>query len=200
MTQISNRWPGAIIASHETQSLADLATATKADLRGADLRGANLSDANLSDADLRGADLRGANLSGANLSDADLRGADLRDADLSGANLSDADLRDADLSDANLSAANLSAADLSDADLSGCKQRVVRIQGSFHEINAINGDVRIGCKRGDISWWLEHFREVGIENGYTDEQITEYGLHLSHIAALVKLPWLGVTVTREVVA
>ena len=60
LREIKNRWTGAIIHSGETNTIAELAIANKANLSGV-----NLSDAGLSDADLRGADLRGADLSGA---------------------------------------------------------------------------------------------------------------------------------------
>ena len=75
LLEIKNRWTGAVIHSGEVNSIAGLATANKANLRGANLRGANLSDANLSGAYLRGANLSDAYLRGANLSDAYLSGA-----------------------------------------------------------------------------------------------------------------------------
>jgi hypothetical protein len=164
--EIINRWSGEVMHSGEVNSIAELAIS-----KSADLSAANLSGADLSGADLSGADLSAADLSGADLSGADLSAADLRVADLSGA----------DLSAANLRVAYLSA----------CKQRVIRIQGSRHEINAINGDVRVGCVRMPITEWLERYKTVGRAQGYTDEQVIEYGLHLKHIAALVALPWLG---------
>jgi hypothetical protein len=155
----------------------------------ANLRGANLSDANLSGANLRGANLRGANLRGANLSDADLSGANLIGANLRGANLSDANLRGANLIGANLRGANLSDADLRGANLSDALQRIVVIHGSRNVIVAIDGDVRIGCERHVIAEWLEQFEAIGQKQGYTPEQIAEYGLHLRHIAAVLALGW-----------
>ena len=115
----------------------------------------------------------------ADLSDADLRGANLR-----GANLSDANLSDANLSDANLRGANLIGANLRDA-----LQRIVVIHGSRNVIVAIDGDVRIGCERHVIAEWLEQFEAIGQKQGYTPEQIAEYGLHLRHIAAVLALGW-----------
>ncbi len=153
-----------------------------ANLRGADLHGADLHGANL-----RGANLSGANLSEANLSEADLRGANLSWANLSGANLSGANLRGANLSEADLREANLSWANLSGANVSGAKQLVMRIQGTFHEINVIDDDVRVGCERMSIKDWLTQYAEVGREAGYSDAQIAEYRLHLSHIAAVLAL-------------
>jgi len=106
------------------------------------------------------ADLSGANLRGANLSWADLRGADL----------SEADLREADLSGANLS---------------GAKQYVCKIQGSRHEIVAIDDDVRVGCVRKKLAEWITEYSAVGENNDYTKEQIAEYGMHLRHIKAVL---------------
>ena len=54
---IKHRYNGQFIAEGECESLAELASKCRADLRGADLSGA----------DLRGADLRGADLSGAKI-------------------------------------------------------------------------------------------------------------------------------------
>ena len=186
---IRNRWTGKVIESSKddetlrqaVQRIVRERDLSDANLRDADLRAANLSAANLRDADLRDADLSDANLRyadlrAANLSDADLRYADLRYADLSDANLRDADLRYADLSDANLRDADLRA-----------KQYVARIRGRRHEINIINGDVRIGCIRKPIAEWLECYEAVGAEAGYTAFEIAEYGLHLRHIDAVLKL-------------
>ena len=99
---IKHRYNGQFIAEGECESLAELASKCRADLRGADLSGAYLRGAYLRGADLRGADLRGADLSGADLRGADLSGAYLRGADLSGAYLRGADLRGADLSGAKI--------------------------------------------------------------------------------------------------
>ena len=50
--EIRNRWTGAVIHSGETNTIAELAVANRANLRGADLGGADLGEANLSGADL----------------------------------------------------------------------------------------------------------------------------------------------------
>jgi hypothetical protein len=80
--------------------------------------------------------------------------------------------------------ANLRGANLSDA-----LQRIVVIHGSRNVIVAIDGDVRIGCERHVIAEWLEQFEAIGQKQGYTPEQIAEYGLHLRHIAAVLALGW-----------
>ena len=190
MIDILNRWTGAVLRHSETadtiaEAVAD-AMASGASLSGANLSGANLRAANLRAADLSDANLSGANLSDANLSGADLSGANLSGASLSGANLRGADLRAADLSGADLRGADLSGADLRGANLSDAKQFIIRIQGSRHEINAIDDDVRIGCKRMPIAVWLESFADIWTAEGYTGQQVAEYGMHLRHIAALLK--------------
>ena len=123
---------------------------TRADLRGADLGGANLREADLSRADLYGANLRGANLRGANLSEANL----------SGANLYGANLREADLRGANLY---------------GAKQRIVQISTVRHQIVAIDDMVSIGCHKFKLTHWLEHYQQIGKEEGYSDAEIELYG-------------------------
>ena len=94
------------------------------------------------------------------------------------------DINRADLREADLCRANLHGADLHGADLHA-KQYILRIQGSRHEINVIDSDVRIGCKRYSLNHWLKLFASIGESEGYTPAQITEYGLHLSHIKALL---------------
>ena len=125
------------------------------DLRMTDLSGADLSEADLSRADLSEADLSEANLRGADLSEADLSGADLSEADLSEANLRGADLRRANLSDA-IGPFTI---------------------GSFgrHMAIAAGGYISIGCKRLTYDKWLEQYEGIGRRNGYTDEEIADYG-------------------------
>jgi len=72
MTEIRNIYGTAIATGDGT--IAEMAVANRADLRGANLRWDNLRGADLGGADLSGADLRGANLRGANLRGADLSG------------------------------------------------------------------------------------------------------------------------------
>ena len=158
----------------------------------ADTIAAAVAEALKADAHLSGANLSGADLSGADLSGADLSGADLGGANLSGADLSGADLGGSNLSGADFSGANLSWANLSGADLSGAKQAVLTIQGSQHQIVCVGGDIRIGCKRGSLAWWMEHYRQCGREVGYSEAQIVEYGLHLAHVES-----WLGLLASKE---
>ena len=120
----------------------------------ADLSGANLSWANLTGANLRGADLSGANLRGADLSEASLSGANLFEADLSGADLSGADLRGADLSEA---------------------KGVMVFQAGKHTAYATSAGIQIGCKWHDIPIWVEQYKAIGEEAGYTKAEIEDYG-------------------------
>jgi hypothetical protein len=61
------------------------------------------------------------------------------------------------------------------------------IQGSNHSICTPNkqGDVKIGCHTHHIDWWLENFGKVGQREGYSEEQIREYGLHLYHVKNII---------------
>ena len=150
---IKHRYNGQFIAEGECESLAELASKCRADLRGADLSGAYLRGADLSGAYLRGAYLRGADLRGADLRGADLSGADLRGADLSGAYLRGADLSGAYLRGAYLRGADLRGADLRGADLSGakidgheCNGQIVTLTSNEMSLIAFvtdTGDIRI---------------------------------------------------------
>ena len=82
--------------------------------------------------------------------------------------------------------ADLSSADLSSADLSYAKQKIILITGSRHSIYAIDGDIRIGCQRQSLEDWLKNYKDVGEKEGYTSEQIREYGLYLKAIAEILE--------------
>ena len=103
-------------------------------------------------------------------------------ANLNGANLRGANLRGADLREANLRGANLR-----EANLNGAKQHILRIQGSRHELNAVNDDVMIGCEWHPLAWWLEHYRAVGRQQEYTPQQIAEYRGYLAVVKHGLKL-------------
>ena len=126
-------------------------------------------DKNLTEADLRGANLREANLGGADLGRASLHEANLREADLGGADLGRANLREADLRGANLQEADLTWTDLY------AKQRIVQVISSGRQIIAIDDDVRIGCLRHPLAYWLEHYQAIGTQEGYSKAQIALYG-------------------------
>ena len=100
---------------------------------------------------------------------------DLRMTDLSGADLSEAGLSRADLSEADLSEANLRGADLRRANLSDAIGPFTI--GSFgrHMAIAAGGYISIGCKRLTYDKWLEQYEGIGRRNGYTDEEIADYG-------------------------
>ena len=160
----------------------------------ANLRGADLREANLRGADLRGADLHEANLRGANLHGANLHGANLDEANLHGANLDEANLREADLSGANLRGANLSEANLREADLRGANLRGANLSegatiiiGSRHVVTVYPDRVSIGCHTRTLAKWLDSYERIGAEEGYTTEQIAEYGEILNRVAKLYEV-------------
>jgi len=120
-----------------------------------------------------------ANLSGANLSGADLFGANL-----SGANLSGADLFGANLSRANLSGADLFGADLKETLLEG--KAILSFQFEKHIAYFMGIDeIVIGCHRHSINKWLEEFEIIGKTQGYTDKQITMYGMFIKQCATIL---------------
>lgn len=53
------------------------------------------------------------------------------------------------------------------------------IQGTRHRLCQSAPDwVMIGCEDRPIDWWLAHYRDVGKIQGYTPDQIKEYGAYL----------------------
>ncbi len=77
--------------------------------------------------------------------------------------------------------ADLSGANLRWANLSEAKQPVITIQGTRHQLITIGRDVHIGCRRRTLEKWLASFEEFGTNEGYTPDQIAEYGEHLHYI-------------------
>lgn len=66
-------------------------------------------------------------------------------------------------------------------------QKTIFLTGSRKTVNYYGMDIiHIGCIRKTISEWQEQYREVGEENGYSDEQIREYGSYIQMIAELHK--------------
>lgn len=147
----------------------------RAILNGAYLRKANLYKANLREASLYGADLRGADLSWANLSGAYLRRADLSEANLSRAYLREANLHGADLYGADLRGANLDRVDLH----STC---VFTFTLGQHSGFCYGEYIQIGCEHRSIKDWLQTYKEVGKEHGYTEDEIYNYGLLIKMLA------------------
>ena len=144
---------------------------------------ANLSYTNLRSADLRYADLSSADLRYANLRYADLRNTDLRYADLRNTDLRSADLRYTDLRYADLRNTDLRNADLRNTDLRYADLRETGIMTFNYEQNTAyytpDGSLIIGCICMPVSEWELGFKEIGKANGYTDEQIEEYGVFIS---------------------
>ena len=55
----------------------------------------------------------------------------------------------------------------------------LQIQGSKHYFNVCDvGKIRIGCILKSIDEWERDFEQVGKKQGYTEEQIREYGLYI----------------------
>ena len=65
--------------------------------------------------------------------------------------------------------------------------KTIFLTGSRNTVNYYGMDmIHIGCIRKTIAEWQERYREVGMENGYSDEQIQEYGAYIQMIAELHK--------------
>ena len=56
------------------------------------------------------------------------------------------------------------------------------ITGSAHTVNLVSyTQIAVGCKIHDFAYWLKNYKTVGKENGYTPEQIKEYGEILNYL-------------------
>ena len=68
----------------------------------------------------------------------------------------------------------------------GCKvPKSLFISASKHSVLYWGYDaIQIGCKKYTISEWQKHFREIGKAEGYSEEQIDEYGSYIDLIAKL----------------
>ena len=96
---------------------------------------------------------------------------------LSGADLSGANLFGANLFGANLAGADLFGANLSVADLSGAKG-IIRISGTRHEVFSTTKGIWVGCMTFDFKTWKDEFKQAGMDNNYTQDQIKEYKEYL----------------------
>ena len=97
-------------------------------------------------------------------------GIDLREANLAGA-----DLRWADLTGAYLRRADLTGADLTGADLTGAEGPFTHGYFGRHHAVAAGGYISIGCERHAYDWWLNSYQKCGARNGYTADEIADYG-------------------------
>ena len=65
--------------------------------------------------------------------------------------------------------------------------RCIYIAGSKHSLTYTGKrTLSIGCHNYTIEKWLEHFETIGEKEGYTTEQITEYGEYIRAIDGLTK--------------
>ena len=93
----------------------------------------------------------------------------------SGVNLECANLQGANLEDANLEGANLE-------DAKNISLPIFNISGTRHPIFAMDDFIKIGCEKHLIKEWLEDYKTIGTQFGYTDEEITEYYGYIQMIA------------------
>ena len=61
------------------------------------------------------------------------------------------------------------------------------ITGSAHTVSLVSyTQIAVGCKIHDFAYWLKNYKTVGKENGYTPEQIKEYGEILNYLVKAAK--------------
>ena len=55
----------------------------------------------------------------------------------------------------------------------------LQINGTMHSFNVCSAtEIQIACKTHTVAWWEAHYVEVGTREGYTQDQIEEYGLYI----------------------
>ena len=63
----------------------------------------------------------------------------------------------------------------------------LQIRGTRHMLtNSAHGQITIGCCSHGFEYWKKHYRAIGIDYGYSAEQIQEYGHHIAYIAKFGK--------------
>ena len=61
------------------------------------------------------------------------------------------------------------------------------ITGSAHSVSLVSyTQIAVGCEIHDFAYWLKNYETVGKENGYTPEQIKEYGEILNYLVKAAK--------------
>lgn len=51
--------------------------------------------------------------------------------------------------------------------------------GSRHSLtNAKHGYIQIGFHCKTVKWWVENYKDIGKKEGYSEEEIAEYGAYI----------------------
>jgi hypothetical protein len=62
------------------------------------------------------------------------------------------------------------------------------ITGSAHAVSLVSyTQIAIGCQIRDFADWLKNYKTIGKENGYTAEQIKEYGEIIKYLVEAAKI-------------
>ena len=73
----------------------------------------------------------------------------------------------------------------------------MQIQGTRHFVTTCDhSNIRIGCHKHTPEYWKKHFKTIGKANGYTNEQIEEYGIIIDMCSKWMKLKF-GKQVKRD---
>lgn len=55
----------------------------------------------------------------------------------------------------------------------------LQIQGTRHFVNVSKKDhLKIGCKEFSFTYWKENFKQIGIDQNYTSDEISEYEMYI----------------------
>jgi hypothetical protein len=140
-----------------------------------DLSGIDFSGANLSSCFMPRVNLRRSNLSGASLYNSCMDNSDFAYANLTGADLRYSGLRGSIFFKSILKEINLSCSFLSGAILESVKGKdILSFSFNKHHTYYYDGELQIGCITNRLDWWLRNYKEVGDNNGYSEQEISMY--------------------------
>jgi hypothetical protein len=62
---------------------------------------------------------------------------------------------------------------------------IINLNGSRHSLFYINGIIKIGCEKHVISKWMSDYKEIGKDNNYSEDEISEYYEYIKMISDLI---------------
>jgi UDP-3-O-[3-hydroxymyristoyl] glucosamine N-acyltransferase len=70
----------------------------------------------------------------------------------------------------------------------GVKAKCIQFIGSKHNVYYRGEDkIEIGCRQHEIDYWQQNYARIGTIEGYTEQEIEEYGRYITIISEQHKL-------------
>ena len=74
----------------------------------------------------------------------------------------------------------------------------LQVKGTQHHVTTCTHTlIQIGCRRHPANYWLKHYKAIGKANGYTADQIAEYGLILKMAESWLEMKFGKTTPKRD---